>query len=62
MEQPALLLIDASVQQFNLTTLQWITELRSPVPRLVAMAALPYGISKPMNSVDINLIRGRAVA
>lgn len=62
MEQPALLLIDASVQQQNLTTLQWITDLPSPVPRLIAMAALPYGISKPMNSVDISLIRGRAVA
>lgn len=62
MEQPALLLVDASVHQQNPATLQWLSELPSPVPRLIAMAALPYGISKPMNTVDINLIRGRAVA
>ncbi len=62
MEQPALLLIDASVHKPALATLQWITDLQSSVPRLIAMATLPYGISKPMNSVDISLIRGRAVA
>jgi ATP-binding cassette subfamily B protein len=62
MDNPALLLIDASVHQHNLATLQWITDLPTPVPRLIAMASLPYGISRPMNSVDISLIRGRAVA
>ena len=62
MEQPTLLLIDASVHQQNSATLQWITELQSAVPRLIAMGALPYGVKKPLNSVDISLIRGRAVA
>jgi ABC-type bacteriocin/lantibiotic exporter with double-glycine peptidase domain len=62
MEKPALLLIDASMHQLNQTTLQWLSHIPSSVPRLIAMTALPYGISQPINSVDIGQIRGRSKA
>jgi hypothetical protein len=62
LEQPALLLIDASLHNQNLATLRWLHELPSSVPRLIAMAALPYGMDPGMTTVDISAIRGRSVA
>ena len=62
LEQPALLLIDASLHNQNLATLRWLHELPSSVPRLIATAALPYGMDPGMTTVDISAIRRRAVA
>jgi ABC-type molybdate transport system ATPase subunit len=62
LEQPSLLLIDASLHNQNLATLRWLNELVSSVPRLVATAALPYGMDPGITTVDISAIRRGAVA
>ena len=61
MEQPALLLVDSSVYQQSLSTLQWLCSLPSPVPRLIAITTPPYGMSESINKIDVSLIGGRAV-
>jgi ATP-binding cassette subfamily C protein LapB len=62
MEKPALLFIDSSIHKLDLATLHWLSELRTPVPRLLAMISLPFGLDKPLNHVDVSQIRGRALA
>ena len=61
MEKPALLLVNSSVHKLDMATLSWLSDLQSSVPRLLAMASVPFGFNKPMNSVDVRLIRGNAL-